>query len=204
VRYLDRLRRSPTDQAPLLPVLRPHDWPLFVECVCRSLLTYSPGAGVPQVGLGRPRGRGFDMVRRDALADLGMSHDELEAFAVQNLSRLPTEWQVVHRNEATDRPAILGLPDEGSLTASRVLDRPLLERAHELIGARVLLVGMPSLHELFVCDGSPMADAALHKAFLIWLKRHYDAAKGVDPLSTSAFVVREGNVYGKYIPPDDG
>ena len=102
MRYIDRLRRTQREEAPLLPVMRPHDWPLFVQCVYRSLLTFQPGVGVPLVALGRPRGNGFDMVRRDAVYELGMSEEDLEIFAVQNLSRIPTELEVVHRSEATE------------------------------------------------------------------------------------------------------
>ena len=103
MRYIDRLRRTQREEAPLLPVMRPHDWPLFVQCVYRSLLTFQPGVGVPLVALGRPRGNGFDMVRRDAVYELGMSEEDLEIFAVQNLSRIPTELEVVHRGRRIGR-----------------------------------------------------------------------------------------------------
>lgn len=203
MRYLDRLRRTPEEDAPLLPVLRPPDWKLAPVCVSRPLLRGQPGPQIPTVSLGRPKGDGFDMVRRDALPALGMTADEVEHFAIGNLATLPTEWQVEHRNEGTDRPTMLGLPDEGALTASRILDRELMRRAHARIGSSLLLVGLPSLHELYVCDGSPMASLALQKAFRIWLTRHKEAAEGVDPLSDQALVMRDGEVIGVYNAPED-
>ena len=185
-------------------MLRAHDWELFTRCASRSLLDYQPGPGVPRVGIGRPKGGGFDMITHAALPELGMAFEELEAFAVDNLSRMPTTWEVVHENEGTGRAMILSLPDEGALTASRILDRELMRRAHVMLGVTVLFVAVPSLHQLYVCDGSPMADKTLHKAFRLWVERQHAAAEGVDPLSTKIFVLRDGEVAGQYIPPADG
>lgn len=204
MRYIDRLRRAPPKEAPFLPVLRPHDWPLLTQCANRSLLRFRPGAGVPLVAVGKARGQGFDLVRHDSLAELGLSFDELEDFSTHNLLVKPVDWEVVHANEGTGRPTMLGLPDEGVVTASRILQVELLQRAHALIGSPVLLAGVPTQHHLFVCDGSPMADLRLRKAFSVWVERHYTAAEGIDALSDTVFVVRDGVPIGTSVLPEDG
>lgn len=201
MRFLDRLRRAPTQSAPLVPVLRPWDWEMDTRCLSESLMRYRPGKEIPRVAIGRPRGDGFDMLRHGALEQLGMTWEELLDFAARNLQQTPTAWEVVHTDEGTGRPVMLGLPDEGALTASRIFDGPLLREAQERIGGKMLFVGVPTLHQLFVCDGSPMADRALHAAFLVWLKQQWAASADVDPLSRKAFVVRDGQVMGVYTPP---
>lgn len=205
MRYIDRLKRSTkTTASPLVPILRPWDWELDTQCYSESLMRFRPAREVPRVAFGRARGDGFDMLRHGAMASLGMSYEELLAYASENLAATPTDWEIVHTHEETGNAQILGLPDEGSLTASRIFDRDLMQRAHDRLGARVLFVGVPTLHELYVCDGSPMADRALHAAFVRWIKLQKAASIDVDPLSAKAFVLRDGQVMGTYEPPGDG
>ncbi len=202
MRYLDRLKRTSTPKSALLPVLRPHDWSMFTACLSTSLLPYRPGPGVPRIGVGRARGDGFDMLRHEAAEELGMPFSDILNFAVANLVLIETDWEPLHVSEAHGRPTLLGLPDGGSITASHLLNRALMTTAQRAFGGTMLLVGIPSQHQLFVCDGSPAADRSIQDAFQIWVERQFDAAADVDQLTKTIFVMRDGEVRGVYRPPE--
>lgn len=204
MRVLDRLRRSATLDAPMLPYLRPGRWPLVHACANQLLLRFGPGEHTPYVVVGRDTGDGVDLVRYDALGDLGMSWPELLAFAVDNLSSVPATWDVVHRDEGTDRPLLLGFEGDGVTSASRVLDPHFTARAHDLVRSNILLVSVPDNRHLFVADGSPFAHRDLAVAFRTWSRRHFEASEGIDALSPQVFVMRDGRIVGTYKPAADG
>jgi len=205
VRALERSHGEPTaDEAgdpPLVPVLRPGGWDLAHVAVSRSLMHPQRAPHIPFVAVARPRPKGLDFLRWPALDDLGMTWAEVLAFAIENLAATPAQWEELHRSPAFDRPALLGLSDQGVLGASRLLDRTLLDDAHARLGSRFLLASVPSQHHLFVVDGSPAADQSMLRAFVVWTARHFQAAQGIDALSERIFVVRDGVIAGLYQPP---
>lgn len=199
-----RVASSSVDSADptLVPVLRPGSWELAHQAANRSLLHPQRAPHLPLVAVARPRPEGLDFLRWPALADLGMTWAEVLAFAVENLVATPATWEEIHRSETLDRPALLGLSDQGVLSASRLFDRDLIERAHRAFGSRLLLASVPSQHHLFVADGSPAADPAMVRAFHVWTARHHQAAAGIDALSERLFVVRDTQVTGIHqLPP---
>lgn len=185
-----------------LPVLRPGDWDLIHTVAHRSLLHPRRSAQIPIIAVARPTDDGLDLLRPDALDVLGMSWRDVLTFAVQQLAQVEVSWDVVHKNEGTGHPALLGFESGGVYSASRVLDRSFMQRAHDLLQTPVLLACMPTYGQLFVTHGGPLAERSLTRAFRVWARRHYAAAAGVDALSYQAFVLRDGQVIGIFEPPE--
>jgi uncharacterized protein YtpQ (UPF0354 family) len=204
MRAIDRLRRTPkTTDSPLLPVIRPFSWDLVGRCAHRSLLRTRGRAGVPFVAIGRDTGDGLDLLLNDAPEQLGMDFRELEDFAVGNLQLRPAQWQVLHRNEGTGRPVLLGFEGDGVFSASRIVDPTFLAQAHTLIGARLLLAAVPNNRALFVADASPVADRSVHAGFTAWCQRHHHRAEGIDALTPQGFLMRQTELIGFYEPAAD-
>lgn len=204
MRAIDRLRKTPpAADTPLLPVIRPHDWGMLHECAHRSLLRSRRGIGLPYVAIGRDTGDGLDLLLSDAPTQLGMSFAEVETFAIENLHLREAEWEVIHTNEGTGRPVLLGFEQDGIFSASRILDVAFLSQAQTRVGSKLLLVAVPHCRAIYVADASPMSDRAVHRAFSTWNQRHYDRASGVDALSPQIFLVRSGEIIGTYEPAAD-
>ena len=199
MRAIDRLRRSQrgTD-SPLLPVLRPAGWQMAIECAHRRLIWGRSSLDSPMIAVGRDRGTGLDLVKTAALDQLGMSLAELVDYAVGNLVLRPGDWEVIHTDEGTGRPMLLGFEGDGIFAASRVVDAEFLERAHQRIGSKVLLVGIPHNRAIFATDGSAVSDRSVHAAFAEWNERHHARAEGVDAVSPRTYVVRAGKVFAVY------
>ena len=192
---------APPDPATLVPVLRPGDWALAPACAHRGIMHPQLSAGYPLIAVAKPTDDGLDFVRWPALDELGMSWAELLRYATETLCARAVAWAELHQVPGASRPSLLGFDGDGVLSASRLLDADLMARAHETLGSRILLASVPSQRQLFVTDGSPIADRSVHRAFELWARRHHAAADGVDALSPRVFVVRGGTVVGVYESP---
>lgn len=202
MRAFDRLKK-PTrrERAPLLPMLRKDSWPMVWQCAHRSLLPGRRGPGIPFIGLARQRGDGFDFLLKDGLGTLGLTYPEAEAYALSNLARRPYKWHVLHKDEHTEQPLLMGMRG-GPHTASYVLEPQAIAEVQAQLNTSMLLVSVPSLREVYVTDASPAADHVLFDAFEAWAKRHFDRAEPEDQLSTRAFLMRNGVVEGIFKQPD--
>lgn len=183
------------DRKRLLPKLRNERWMGWTELPSRELLKV-PLKGLPRVGIGEDTRERFTFVQH---TDLGTPDTlaELEAIAVRNLANRPEHWNVKEKSKGLlgfrAKPRLIELTAEHAV--ERVLDVAFMRKAHEMLDASLVVIGIP-VRGILWARAAP-ADVADGGEFLACVRKAFaDAPKGLEPLTPIVLSVQDGKLIG--------
>lgn len=171
------------DEGPLMPNLKPGDFPRD-HGVCRELLEDVPGgARMPLVFVGRDQPNTFAYLPAGS-PDVERSFDE----ALANLARLDLE-AVPH-----DIAGVEVLVVSGHFYASeKILDETFMKALHQRLGAELLAAAIPHKGVLLV---TRQVVPPIVAGFVALTAALHENTQGAPPLSPVVFLVKDGKVVG--------
>ncbi|MGN6109961.1 MAG: hypothetical protein ACTHU0_32950 [Kofleriaceae bacterium] len=170
----------------LMPSLRDRRNVELDEVVWRSVLPESTGpADLPIIVCGIDGENTFGMMRREALE---RPADEVMAEALRNLAAEPVDVETLH----ADGIAMV-VVSGGFYAAEKLLDRALMLRLHDELGAELLAAAVPTRGLLMVTAAHHEATQIARFAALARM-RHDDA--GGRAISPTVLLISEGKVAG--------
>jgi hypothetical protein len=134
----------------ILPVIQPFDWAGKDKSLKRSLCYLPQQTGTPWLSFSFEADSLSTYANETSLETWGVSAGELETIALQNLCDLPAEWQTIKLTPRDARPIKALLCQSQSRIAERVLDRALLQHAHDLLQDETPVAILPDRSTLIV------------------------------------------------------
>jgi len=178
----------------LIPTLIPADWPQRDSCTCRNLLEGLPAPDLPLVAFTQQVEPMLVYIGPERLAWLGLSAAEVEARAVENLARQPSEWRTVQH--ATPSGAWLALEvHEGPLAAERILDSGALRQlGADRVGSQSLALATPYRGLLLATSAAMALETELTNV----VRALYEEARetGAMALTPRVFLAEQGTLVG--------
>jgi hypothetical protein len=174
----------------ILPLLKPADWNLASDMVCRPLAEF-PSPGMPYVAYGYDRPNTFEILGR-ANADAATTAS-LEAPALKHLRARNASWEKVEIKTGWFKKVRILICGDDFLAAERILDVEFLRAAQKQLGAKMLAVGIPRRGLLMVSDGAQSKDNL--QRFCAAVAGQYHRAE-TPPITTTVFGVIDGSIVG--------
>ena len=179
----------------ILPLLKPADWNLAKENVCRKL-TDLPARDMPFVTYGYDRPNTFEMLGRERAS--GQTPASLEAAALDHLRARRATWEKVEIKVGWFKKVRFLICGDDFLAAERILDTEFLGAAQKQLGAKMLAVGIPRRGLLMTTDGAQSKDNL--QRFCAAVAGQYHRAE-TPPITPTIFAVVDGAIVGHL---DDG
>ncbi|MBI2192412.1 MAG: hypothetical protein HYU36_10550 [Planctomycetes bacterium] len=174
------------------PILNPSTWDSHGEAFSRKLLQ-SNFPLVPWVAYGEDRGDRINYLTRWAAEEQKVSYEQMDEKSLSNLAQRPEqpEWQM---NEPAlgkaSHKVILRVGDD--LTASSILDPAILQKAQDMLGCDMILVGIPHRFMMLACgEGEAILVAPVVHSIYEEARRESHAH-----LSPYLFCARDGELIG--------
>ena len=172
-----------------LPILQPYEWPGSDQVLCRPLIASSQ-EGVPWVAFGVDSPETIEYLGLDVAEENGISIEDAEAAAIQNLSARKgeaLEWEGFE-NDGTR----LLFRGEDDLSASEILLESELQPLHEMFESEILTAIIP--HRFAILIG----DATAPLMFIGMGPGMFEEAieEGQGPVSPVVFAIAEGKIVG--------
>jgi hypothetical protein len=134
----------------ILPTLQPFDWEGKDKSLKRSLCYLPQSTGTPWLSFSFEAASFRAYADEASLESWGVSAGELETIAVQNLCDVPAEWQTIKLTPKDAQPIKALLCQSQGRIAERILDRELLQHAHDLLQDKTPVAIIPDRSTLIV------------------------------------------------------
>jgi hypothetical protein len=174
----------------LLPLLKPADWDLQAEMVCRPLAPF-PVGDMPMVTYGWDHPNTFELLAR-ASADAA-TPASLDPIALAHLRGRGGSWERLDVKIGFLKKLRMVICGNDFLAAERILDAEFLREAQSKLGAKMLAVGIPRRGMLMACDGAASKDNLAR--FCAAAAGQYHRAEA-PPITTTIFAVVDGTLVG--------
>ena len=135
----------------ILPLLKPADWDLHDDMVCRPLAAF-PARDMPFVAYGWDHPHTFELLSRERAH--GATPASLDPIALAHLRRRAGSWERVDIKLGLFKKMRFLVCGDDFLAAERILDADFLRDAQRQLGAKMLAIGIPRRGMLMVCDGA--------------------------------------------------
>jgi hypothetical protein len=181
--------------AGILPLLKPADWELQSEMVCRPL-TDLGAHRMPWVTYGWDRPHTFEMLGRERAG--AHTSTSLDATALTHLRQRAASWETINLKLGWFRKMRLVVCGDDFLAAERILDTEFMREGQRRLGAKMLAVGIPRRGMLMAFDGASSKDNLQRFCAAVAGQFH----RGETPsITTTVFAVDDGKIIGHL---DDG
>jgi hypothetical protein len=174
----------------ILPLLKPADWNLAREMVCRPLADF-PARDMPFVAYGYDRPHTFEMLGRERAN--GETPASLDKPALAHLRARKASWENVEIKVGWFKKMRFLICGDDFLAAERILDGDFLRAAQDQLRAKMLAVGIPRRGLLMVCDGARSKDHL--QRFCAAVAGQYQRAQS-PPITTTVFGAVDGALVG--------
>lgn len=185
-----------SEPLPILPALKPYDWPARTYALSRPLIAFQGMPNVPWVGYGYNHPYSFEFISRESIP--GETPEEhiriIEQAALRNLRLRPLSWKLETVNLGIFRrrlPLLIGSDD--FLAAERILDPRAMLHAAEMLHTRRLAVGIPC-RGVLVATKARLPKSLLRRFSAMVAAQYYKPRSAA--ISPTVFMVEDGQVIG--------
>jgi len=178
------------DTDSILPLLKPADWNLRKEMVCRPLAPF-PARDMPFVTYGWDHPHTFELLAHDRAN--GASPSSLDPLALAHLRARSASWNRVDVKLGWFSKLRLVVCTDDFLAAERILDGEFLREAQRQLRANMLAVGIPRRGMLMACDGARSKEDLERFCAAVGGQFHRAEAP---PITTTVFAVIDGGIVG--------
>lgn len=173
----------------IFPFLKDSGWPPPRDCPAFPLIAVAV-PHVPWVTFAVELASHFRVL---STSDIKGSLEQTRGLAFANLERRRIDWRLASLRVAPDHDLQMLVADGDSLANEAILRPQLLRRAAQLLGARALLVGVPSRGAIFAIPAYSGPDNDV--PFGTFISEQYYLAQ-TPPISPLLFVVEDGAICG--------
>jgi hypothetical protein len=178
------------DNEAILPLLKPADWNLRDDMVCRPLAAF-PASGMPFVAYGWDHPHTFELLAHGGAN--GATPASLDPLALRHLRARSASWDRVDVKLGWFSKLRLLVCTDDFLAAEHILDAEFLREAQRQLRAEMLAVGVPRRGMLMVCDGArPKEDL---ERFCAAVGGQYHRAEA-PPITSTVFAALDGAIVG--------
>jgi hypothetical protein len=170
----------------VLFTLKPSDWDMREEVLCRALFSPEAGAAAPLMVYGEDLPDTFAFFKREGTREEEL--DALHAQALENLRATSVELQ-----EIGEGPRRVLAVSGHYFAAEKVLDIVFLRAMHERLASEVLLAAVPRKGLLLLA--SALVQPALMAEFLDLCARQYESHHS-SPISPTPLIIQDGVIRG--------
>ncbi|MET0401036.1 MAG: hypothetical protein ABW123_01480 [Cystobacter sp.] len=171
---------------PVLFTLKPADWNLSHEVLCRPLFPARAGADAPLMAYGEDMPHSFSLFKREGVGEEEV--DALHAQALENLRAIDVELQ-----EVQEGPRRVLAVSGHYFAAEKVMDAAFLRTLHERLASEVLLAAVPRKGLLLLT--SPLVPPAFLAEFLDLCARQHASGHSA-PISPTPLLIQDGLIQG--------
>jgi hypothetical protein len=180
---------------PVFPLLMPETWQRAPKQVCRPIISGVALPGIPVVALAylipapgssAPQ-RGF--IRKERVDQIGKTVRDFELEALHNVAARPASWSQMNMGEI----AVASCTDD-YLAAEHILDPVFIEKAHQMLADRRLLVAIPARGQLHATSlARALADTRQAIMFKTVVEKMFQEA-GEPGITPWPFIVIDGHI----------
>lgn len=183
------------ERLPILPSLKPHDWPARAYALSRPLVAIQGVPHVPWVGYGYNHAYSFEFLSRESFPNGGPEEHirMIEQAALRNLRQRPVTWKLESVRLGIFRRLPLLICSDDFLAAEHILDPRAMLQAAEMLKTRRLAVGVPS-RGVLVATRAPLPKKLMRQFSAMVAAQFYTPRAAA--ISPTVFVVEDGQIIG--------
>jgi len=186
LRMAEDQAHSATLPRPVMFTLKPPDWSIREQVLCRPLFDAEASAAVPLMAYGEDLPNSFSLFKRGGSRDGAL--DGLHAQALENLKAVPVEFQ-----ELGEGPQRMLAVSGHYFAAEKVLDVSFMRAMHERLDSQLLLAAVPRKGLLLLT--SALVEPPTAAEFIGLCAEQY-ASQDSAPISPTPLVIQDGRIRG--------